>query len=53
MLRDIGNSVMMPIARTLYIFCDEISVIKPPSSYPYGTMNFMPALGIRILIANS
>jgi hypothetical protein len=31
----------------------SVALSKPCFSYPYGAMNFMPALGNRILIANS
>jgi hypothetical protein len=37
---------------TLYRLRDKISAITPRVSYPYGAMNFMPALAIGILIAN-
>ncbi len=38
---------------TLYRLRDKSSAITLRVSYPYGAMNFMPALAISILIANS
>jgi hypothetical protein len=40
-------------AGTLYRLRDEINAIIPGFFFPYGVMNFMPALRIRILLANS
>jgi hypothetical protein len=48
MLRNIGSLVMMPVD---CVYTAQWST--PIVSYPYGAMNFMPALGIRILIAHS
>jgi hypothetical protein len=50
---DIGNCAMIPVDCTVHCMPCDTSANTPRFSYPYGTMNFMPALGIRILIANS
>jgi hypothetical protein len=35
----------MSVQCTLYRLHDEVCAITPHFSYPYGAMNFMPALG--------
>ncbi len=49
-----GSAILAPMMPVHYTFCAMRSVwFTPRFFYPYGAMNFMPALGIRILIANS
>jgi hypothetical protein len=52
-LRDIGKNAIMPVLCTLYRHCYETSVNTPSFFHPYGAMNLIAALAIRILIANS